>query len=909
MLVAMLVAAADANGRDRDEDHPEQSWGVTMSTRYQARPVAAALTLAVTVACTLCVSAASASAARQPDLVVQALSAKQGTAFVGSRLALRARVANPGSGRAPASKVRFYLSHDASWSSADVLLGQASAKGLRPRAKLTASGRVRLPEAAPRIEPLVVLGCADGPLQVAERNEANNCKAARGKLVVVGRTPFEAIDADRRARRIDSERALVLKLFAGFGDPRLPQRYDFPGEETGGSLTAVTGEAVHRFDSLSAKTKALVQPFLIPPAYEGSHASAAARKAPYARGAARGDPVLDGCNVRRPEWNPVEVGVGAGTPAGGAIIWWKASRPGDEAQANRLAGELSSTIWPVLTALMGTAPLSDAAHRCGGSDGRLDIYLEPIRDPVTTPFTASCGPSASDVVLAAGSKRGELAHEFMHVLQMTFPRLSPCTQFQYMDDATATFAEDYVYGRDNTEHQYPELLRFPDARFNHPPTAGYPAWVLFRSVAERVGADVVPAFHTAAQSEPPLDALDSSLPGGIEETWPTFARDGWNQALPPALTESFFNWDDFGILPEVPKVSYALSGRRETYPLSIELRGIGRQYQHLDLSDESAKLVTFVDPGPSDLDPGLRTYAFYRLADGTWKGEDWTGREEVEFCRDTEDVREVVLVHSTSTRPQGPDGSGVVVNTDRPKLRLTDKCDPTATFDAVSASGGFAWSLQEEVNHGFGFSCTGSRSVDWTSRLSGDNPPATFGVGYDMNGENPVYGFSTPPLGIELERTGNGVATEECDGPQPDDDGSVRCDIHVSRPGRLSVGGAQDSPGPTIELHWFFGFPAIDYDPSDDGSGGNGGSCTLGGPRPPVFGEGVHYSSSLFVSSINDGDIANEPVGKTTVPVSTFEQDTVTLTFSGSASRQFSDDQSTGSAEWSWSMTVTFRRR
>ncbi len=837
-------------------------------------------------------AAAADSSPGPPDLVVRSVAGPRGTAFIGARVPVRAVLANTGTGSAPESSARFYLSRGTSWSSADVPLATARARRLRVHGKLTIATRLRIPAAAPRLEPLHVLACADANLRISERNESNNCKTMAGTLVIAGRTSFDAIDADLRAHRITSAQALVDKLFAGFGDRRLPKRYRFPGA-TGGSLTAVTGEAVQRFASLPAKTKAIVRPFLIPPAYPGS----------YRAGSPKTRQTLDSCTVRIPAWHPVDVNVGAGSSAGGAIIWWNASRPGDEARANALAGELAGTIWPVLTALMRTTPISDAGHACAGSDGRLDIYLDPIPDPVTSQFSAGCGPEPSDIILPATASRGVLAHEFMHVLQKTYQRLSPCTQFEYIDDATATWAEDYVYPKDNTEHHYAQMLQYPDIRFNYPPTAGYPAWVLFRSVSERVGADVVPAFYTAAETEKPFDALDSSLPGGLDESWPQFARDGWNQPLPPALTASFFKWDAFGVVPEEPKISYALSGKRTTFPLPIQMAGIGRQYQHIDLSDDAAKLVTFVDPGPSDIDPGLRTYAYYRLADGTWKGADWTGRDKVEFCRDTEDVREVILVHSTSTRPKNADGSGFVVKTSKPKLVLADKCDPNASFDVTSVSGGFSWSLQEQENQ---VACTDHRSVDWQSTLAPGNPPAELHVFYDMNGEHPEYTFSTPAGGVYLTATGNGVATRECSMPPPGSNGSVRCDIHVTRGQILAIGGEQQSPGPTIKLEWNFGYPGITYDPGH-GMGGNGGSCVYGGSAPPSL--GPDYTGTLDVSSLNDGSNLGAPIGTTTASIASFGENTVTLTFSGSNGGSFASDLSSGTAGFSWSMTATFTRR
>jgi hypothetical protein len=143
--------------------------------------------------------------------------------------------------------------------------------------------------------------------------------------------------------------------------------------------------------------------------------------------------------------------------------------------------------------------------------------------------------------------------------------------------------------------------------------------------------------------------------------------------------------------------------------------------------------------------------------------------------------------------------------------------------------------------------------------------------------------------------------------PAPGSNGTVRCDISVQRGESFAVGNPEDSRNGQMEMEWFWGFPGISYDPTN-GLGGNGGSCTYSGPRPPSMGGSVS-SASLFVSSINDGTIANEPVGKTKVAVSSFGGDSATLTFSGSQATSYSDDNEQVNAQFDWGITATFTRR
>jgi len=165
--------------------------------------------------------------------------------------------------------------------------------------------------------------------------------------------------------------------------------------------------------------------------------------------------------------------------------------------------------------------------------------------------------------------------------------------------------------------------------------------------------------------------------GGFAASWPRFAREAWNRRLSPSgLTESFFSWDSWRPRPAVRPIAYRLRGRERTDRLPIELGGLSKQYYDLHFDDPHAREVTFQNPSGASPDRRLRTWAFVKIAREGWKAEDWTGKQEVEFCRDekTEDVRQVVLVHSTWTRPRAANPNAVVTRSRKPKLRLRNRC-------------------------------------------------------------------------------------------------------------------------------------------------------------------------------------------------------------------------------------------
>jgi hypothetical protein len=254
--------------------------------------------------------------------------------------------------------------------------------------------------------------------------------------------------------------------------------------------------------------------------------------------------------------------------------------------------------------------------------------------------------------------------------------------------------------------------------------------------------------------------------------------------------------------------------------------------------------------------------------------------------------------------PLGPAGATPVANTDKARLRLADKCDPSALFDATSVNASFDWTLHaQDLND----SCTSTRDIHWNASLAPNSEPARLEVYYRDNQDRPVLTFATPTHGIRLNASATGAASSTCSDPSPGSSGTVRCDVSVQDPESVSISSSDNTTATQMGLDWVWGFSSIKYDPSD-GAGGNGGRCVYSGSRPPFIGD-FAYSAGLFVSPFNDGDVAAEPVGTTTIPASAFGENSVTLTFSGSDSRAGTDDSESSQADFSWSMTAVFTRR
>ncbi|MEO0470492.1 MAG: CARDB domain-containing protein, partial [Bacteroidota bacterium] len=124
-------------------------------------------------------------ASAQPDLVIQNESSNLSQANAGDQIILDCDVANIGSTQAPSSSLRLYLSTDAQYDGADVLLGSKWVGKIDPGADRDKSFTGNIP-AATANGAYFILFRADAKEKIAEANESNNVAAI---ALQVGSTP------------------------------------------------------------------------------------------------------------------------------------------------------------------------------------------------------------------------------------------------------------------------------------------------------------------------------------------------------------------------------------------------------------------------------------------------------------------------------------------------------------------------------------------------------------------------------------------------------------------------------------------------------------------------------------------------------------------------------------------------
>ncbi len=228
-----------------------------------------------------------AAKASGPDLAVRSVT-PPGSATLGASFTVEVSVAHRG--RSAAAAIGLYLSGDRVPDRADVRLaggGRVPAVGARP-----ASVQVRTADGqAPGS--YFVMACVDDPARIRGRSERNNCHASARPLAVTAMpvSSSQLLAAAIAAHRLSAQQALVYRVFATFGDPRLPSLYAGHDSEPDDLVMQAAAEA---WPTLSAAQQAELRPFFTPPAVSGSwfSTSGSAARGAVAAGASKGSMCL-----------------------------------------------------------------------------------------------------------------------------------------------------------------------------------------------------------------------------------------------------------------------------------------------------------------------------------------------------------------------------------------------------------------------------------------------------------------------------------------------------------------------------------------------------------------------------------------------------------------------------------------
>src|ERR1043166_3049873 len=411
---------------------------------------------------------------------------------------------------------------------------------------------------------------------------------------------------------IDADTALMYRVFADFGDPRLPSRFqgDVPPEFDSTS----TAEAVARWDSLPAPVQDAIGPFLVPPFQHGSWADK--QTTPHASSVHANDDEIAFAfcgNVNTDDWDSVA------SISGTVRVWWMRIHPEDEKVALALAGK-SEGILQQYRGLLGRDPIKDngSVYPCRGGDDAIDVALSDVKRSLTTPFGVK--HTSSFVVLQRGAADGPeatLAHELFHVMQFTYSvnEISVAGYYHWLMEATAQWAMDYHQrpgdsGRE--QRAAPAWLNFPDLSLTNEKVNEhqYGGYLFFLYLSRTFGDSIIKDIWDATESNDAVHAVDSVIPGGFKERWPEFAAFAWNHAPLDMLNQ----FDQIPLTPATAEESL-LSGPPDfCAPIPADLPALSARYVYLKF-DSTGRSLAFlngltynlgtlaVTPGPLNFGP------------------------------------------------------------------------------------------------------------------------------------------------------------------------------------------------------------------------------------------------------------------------------------------------------------------
>jgi hypothetical protein len=501
-------------------------------------------------------------------------------------------------------------------------------------------------------------------------------------------TSGQLIDRALEAKAITDEIAHKYRVFAAFGDTRLPAPYKGTGAGPQVSPQVVDAAARSR-QSFSAQTQADLAPFFARPADPGSwvtlptvNADPAAPNAPVA--ASRGN-----------RWETVPA-------VGGRVKVWAQTRyPGDIDKARAIAAEMTSRIWPTLVRRFWQ-PLQDSSYQRfslgvgrledydvdepNGGGPEFDIYLvhfpsgagpaggevggtAPAADP---PFV--CGENPRYILLESRRPLGgagsvgilnSLAHEFMHAISHAKRwQDADCAAYTWILEATGKWSEDFVYPDAQSEHpKAPDFLDQPYLSLDTPSqgaglggyTQRHYGTYLFPFYLAHAGQEAaVPAMWQQFESHTPLAGINAALRAGgtsLEEAFPKFAVANWNQ--PPV--------DDYQTKDKLSAGAKMLGspiqvatpgGAVFSREIPINLHYLAASYHHF-IMDASVKVVTFTNTLEGN--PNASIWGLEKIK-GQWDTTELTAEAGKTWCRDNaaEDLEELVIVFSNKAWPKTP---------------------------------------------------------------------------------------------------------------------------------------------------------------------------------------------------------------------------------------------------------------
>ncbi len=516
-----------------------------------------------------------------------------------------------------------------------------------------------------------------------------------------GQNSLEKIDQALEDGEIDSETALVYKIYALFGDDRLSENlYDQRIFREG---TFIVYEMNSRWEELSAETKELLEPYHKRPEEEGSWVNL------------RYGNSTDNAEISWLIPNAHATRASAYTEffisADGKVKIWYPSISGSmnninttgttlvdattgKAMAKKLKGFLDNdSIIDEYETLLNKQLMSDGTL---GGDSKYDIYVAPCgSSTLGLTYAEHDTPTPGYIIInySIGLNKDNqlktvLAHELFHAFQYTYDY--DVVKDNWWGEATAVWSENFIYPEVNSEHGW--LRRFiphptSQADKENPPTNHhYGAYIMAYFITENFDNDFMRKSWEYCDGNSCLEGIDKNIEGGFKEQWKKFTL--WNYNKKPA--QYYMDMGPFPLLSsfdaDTSEDFYYSGGDddidiQKLVPLSADLIQVNNLIT--DTNPDGYKKITFndLDKFTSKSDKASIKAVIY-LKNGEKMVEDWTKNKRRSFCleNEDEDLERVVLIFSNADMEKDISESKIKIESKKTCFHIDEKEDRTAVI-------------------------------------------------------------------------------------------------------------------------------------------------------------------------------------------------------------------------------------
>ncbi|MFA5020913.1 MAG: hypothetical protein WC517_02530 [Patescibacteria group bacterium] len=499
-------------------------------------------------------------------------------------------------------------------------------------------------------------------------------------------TGLDLIEAALADKKIDQPTALVYKMKFLFNDPTLPREYSTPNApfEDGGTFA----EIQENWDSLPEATKKQLEPYFLRPDNPDSFISR----------------MMNG-EITAPEtgWRLVQPAQAFDRPiayktddslntADGKIkVWYPEKKEminGEEkitkmyyGTAKKIVANLNTDgAYAQFVGLLGKVPPSDGTL---GGDGKLDIYVGPVGYSLllNEDNSSSQGVNAPDGPINGSSfiiirenlndrhLKTTTVHEIFHAFQRAFACKLTKDNWWWIE-GTATWSEDLIYPKENTEQGYVEsfIPRPATSLFKNGKNFEYGAYVFPFYLSKTYDRMIVTKIFEGCQvNSDPLVSADKTIDGGFKKNWKEFTL--WNYNKKPI--ENYKNadqskkfTDDTSQKDNTDMIFLAPS---ETAIPIKELKPLTAQVIETFFSETyGVRKAIFTDlKNFTGKSAGAAIKAVIYPKKGEAYTEDWTDLEKRSFCFDKakDDFDKIILIFSNADLKNKIDPVNIKVKT------------------------------------------------------------------------------------------------------------------------------------------------------------------------------------------------------------------------------------------------------